>query len=283
MKNILFVLSLLFAISATAPAQTLTMNSHTAEVSSSQKNFFFPLNALYFEYNSTSGKFEAKEVISRNSVFASDVTNVSISGASSTDEKIEYLENTHVKAITGDRITLLPKNSVSYQYKSSGKRLEVFGLENRKEPPLWAGNADSLKTSFTDTTTALRLVAIRAYNLAKSRVSQVISGGTAPTAAAGAAAGSSPTVAIVGNSVAGKITLTTGTSATTTGVLANIDLPVEFPTGCFVTLTPGNAITAVQVARMFATTTAGSFVLNASGTALSDSTPYVWFYQVTGY
>lgn len=283
MKHLLFALSLLFAFSVSTTAQTLTINAHTAEVSSSQKNFFFPLNALYFTYNSTSGKFEAKEVISRNSVFASDVTNVTISGASTTDQKIAFIENTHVKALFGTTTTLLPKNDVSFQYKVSGKKVEVYGLENRKEPPLWTGNADSLKTGSVDSTTALRLTAIRAYNLAKARVSQVLSGGEAPAIAAGAASGSSPTVALAGNSVAGKITLTTGTTAVSTGVLATITLPVSFPTGCFVTLTPGNATTAVQVARMFATTTAGTFVLNASGTALSDSTPYIWYYQVTGY
>lgn len=284
MKHLLFALSLLFAFSVSTTAQTLTINAHTAEVYSSQKNFFFPINALYFTYNSTSGKFEAKEVISRNTVFSSDVTNVEVDGDDSTDIVLAFIRNTHVKAVLGTTSTFLPKKGSSFQYKSSNSKLEVYGLENRKEPALWAGHIDSLKISDDDDDTNDRLSAIREYNdLTQARVSQIYTDGDSPDVAAGAAAGASPSVSLTGTGVAGKITLTTGTTAVSTGVLATITLPVTFPNGCFVTLTPGNATTAVQVARMFATTTAGTFVLNASGTALSDSTPYIWYYQVTGY
>ena len=257
-------------------AQTLTINAHTAEVSSSQKNDIYPLEALYFSYNSATGVFTANRVDNRNAVFTSDVTNVTSTGDTTAAMKIATLTGSHLKAIKGTITTLVPKRGVSVLYKSSGKGLEIQAVGASKLPPIWAGHADSVKFSAADSTTTLRLAALRKINAP--------SGDAVPTAAVGAAAGTgSPTVTLVGGAAAGRITLTTGTSPTTTGVLATITLPVKHPTGCFVTLTPADSDAAAHVARVFVTSTTTTFVLNASGTALSAATEYIFNYQVSGY
>lgn len=274
MKHILILLFALVGWNLTA--QTLTINAHTAEVSSSQRNDLYPLEALYFTYNSASGVFTASRIDNRNSVFTSDVTNVVSAGDADAAAKIATITGTHLKAVKGTVTTLIPKAGVNALYKSSGKVLELQALGASKVPPIWSGHADSLKFTAADSTTALRLAALRKINAP--------GGDAVPTAAVGAAAGTgSPTATLVGGASAGRITLTTGTSPTTTGVLATITLPVKHPTGCFVTLTAGDADAAAHVARVFVTGTTTTFVLNASGTALSAATEYILNYQVTGY
>lgn len=279
MKHFILAVTLLLGLYTAVSAQTLTINAHTAEVSSSQKNNLYPLNTLYFVYNSADGTFDARQVDNRNSVFKADVTSVTISGASTTALKLAFISNSHAKAISGTYTTLFPKNEVNILYKSSDKKVEVRNRNNGKETPIWTGHVDSIKTGTTDSTTALRLTAMRKFNAFR----QVIAGGITPTVAAGAAAGSSPTVTVAGTAVAGAISLTTGTTAVSTGVLCTVTLPSAFPNGCYVQLTPANATTAVQIARVFVSSTASTIVLNASGTALSDATAYVWHYQITGY
>jgi len=275
MKHIL-IAALLALVGWNLTAQTLTINAHTAEVSSSQRNDIYPLEALYFTYNSTTGVFTANRVDNRNSVFSSDVTNVTSTGDTTAAMKIATLTGSHLKAVKGAVTTLLPKTGVNVLYKSSGKALEIQALGARNSVPLWAGHADSVKFTTADSTTTLRLAALRKINSP--------SGDALPTVAVGAAAGSgSPTVTLVGGATAGRITLTTGTSPTTTGVLCTVTLPTKHPTGCFVTLTAADADAGAHIARVFVTSTTTTFVLNASGTALTQATEYIFNYQVTGY
>lgn len=271
------LLALLLFVALGAQAQTLTINAHTAEVSSSQRNLIYPVQSLYFTYHSGTGQFTAAQVDNRNVVFRSDITNVvTVAGDTTAAQRLATLKATHLLAVKGTTTTLLPKQSVQVLYTASGKALEVQALNARNVPALWAGHADSLKFTASDTTTALRLTALRRLNAP--------AGDAVPTAATGAAAGGgSPTVALIGGANAGRITLTTGSSPTTTGVLATITLPRPYPNGCFVSLTAANATTGAQMTRVFVTSTTGTFVLNASGTALTAATEYVWNYQVTGY
>ena len=66
----------------------------------------------------------------------------------------------------------------------------------------------------------------------------IISGGSAPGIAAGAAACTSPTVSIAGTDTAGLITVTTGTGCATAGKLATITFSAAFGVAPRVTLTP---------------------------------------------
>jgi hypothetical protein len=216
------------------------------------------------------------QVDTRNTVFTGDVTNVSSTGDTSAAMILTTLSGTHLRAVKGPVTTLIPKSAIQVLYKSSGKGIEFQSFGARNTVPLWAGHADSVKFTVADSTTALRLAALRRINAP--------SGDARPTAVVGAAAGTgSPSVAIVGGATAGRITLTTGTSPTTTGVLCTVTLPTKFPTGCFVTLTAADSDAGAHIARVFVTDTANTFVLNASGTALTAATEYVFNYSVTGY
>lgn len=99
----------------------------------------------------------------------------------------------------------------------------------------------------------------------------------AATITAGAAAGTSPTVAVSGNKYAGQITITTGTTAAT-GVLATINLKVTNATANRVVLFPADADAAAAAAKVFVASTATGFTMNITGSALSDSTAHIWNY-----
>jgi hypothetical protein len=279
MKNYTFCFLMLLAFAA--QAQTLTINAHTAEVTGTAKTNLYDLQDLYFIYNFSSGGFEAREVDTRNIVYAANISTVTITGASTAAAKITYLERSHLKNNTTIYNVLVPKTGIAIRYKSSDKKTEVLSRFNMSRSPLWQGHIDSVKTAATDTTTALRLTALR--RIARSGRSEMINlTNAAPTIAAGAAAGASPTVAISGNGQEGEITVTSGTSTTTTGVIATITLPVTFPNGARVQITPSNDNAGAGIARVFVTATTSTFVLNASGTALTASTAYKYFYRVGG-
>ncbi len=279
MKGFLFSLFMMLAVALSA--QTLTINAHTAEVTGTAKTNLYDLQDLYFVYNWSTGGFEAREVDTRNVVYAANISTVTISGLSTAASKITYLERSHLKSNTATYNVLLPKAGLAIRYKSGDKKTEIVSRFNMSRTPLWYGHIDSVKTASTDTTTALRLTALR--RIARNGRGEIINliNGT-PTIAAGAAAGTSPTVAITGNGQEGEITVTTGSTPPTTGVIATITLPVTFPTGARVQLTPSNDNAAAGIARVFATGTSSTFILNASGTALSASTAYKFFYRVGG-
>lgn len=280
MRKLLTVAAMLLALCVSA--QTLTITARSAEVSGAAKNQLYPLSSLYFEYNTSTDKFWAYQTETRNLVYEANISTVTISGQSTAAAKIVWLENTHVKCNKGVFNVLVPKDGVAVRYRSSNKFTELYPAISEGKKALFAGPLDSIKTGDTDTTSALRLTALR--KIVRGSTPQLVGNNdAAATIAAGAAAGSSPTVAVTGNGLSGEITLTTGTTATTTGVLCTVTLPVAYPNGVRVAITPADADAAVHVARWFATTTASTIVLNASGTALADATQYKFFYTVTGY
>lgn len=281
MKKFLLLVGLALAIGANA--QTLTLTAGAAEVSGAAKNQLYPLNTLYFSYNTDTDLFQAFEVETRNEVYRGAISTVTISGVSTASGKVAWIENTHVKANTGDFNHLLPKDGIALRYRSSNKFAEIFGRITEGKKPLWSGHLDSVKTASTDSTTALRLTALR--KIVRGATPQLVGNNTAAaTIAAGAAAGTGPTVSITGNGLSGEIDIDTGSSTTTTGVIATITLPAAFPNGCRVVITPSSSFAATMVSRVFVGTTASTFTLNAAGTAVTASTADLKFhYTVTGY
>lgn len=272
-----------FALALCASAQTLTLTAHSAEVAGAAKNQIYPLSALYFAYNTDSDVFEAFEAETRNSVYKANISTVTISGVSTASGKIAWLENTHVKANTGVYNHLVPKDGVAFRYRSSNKYTEVLGRFSDGKKALWAGHLDSIKTASTDSTSAMRLTALR--KIVRGATPQLVGNNVqAATIAAGAAAGSSPTVSITGNGLSGEIDIDTGSSTTTTGVIATITLPVAFPNKCIVTIKGSSTFGSTMEGRIFVNTTAGAFTLNANGTAVTASTADMkFFYTVSGY
>ncbi len=108
---------------------------------------------------------------------------------------------------------------------------------------------------------------------------QYASNGSTPGIAAGAASGTSPTIAISGNDSGGSIGITPGIGATT-GTLATVTWATAYPNGCFVVVQPLGTGTFINVYAAVGTTT--GFDLDTS-TSLTPATPYVFIYIVSGY
>ena len=263
-------------------AQTLTLTAGSAEVATSGvKNHLYSISDLYFQYNTNTEVFSAYLVETRDLVYKANISTVTISGLSTAAAKIAWLENTHLKANTEQFNYLLPKDGIAVRYNVSGKSTHIYGRYRNGQTALWSGHADSIKTSATDATTADRLASLR----------KIVRGGTpmligtdikAPTIAVGAASGTGGTATITGNGLSGEIDIDTGSSTTTTGILATITLPVACPNKCFVKLQPSSTFGSTQDGKVFTTSTSGTFVLNANGTALTASTADAkWFYIIT--
>jgi hypothetical protein len=281
MKNKFFALCLMFAWASTLTAQTLTFTAGLAEVSTSTtKNDLYNSDELYYIYNTSTGGFEARLVETRAIVYAANISTVTISGISTAAAKITWLENTHVKANTGVYNVLVPKNGLSVRYRVSVKKAELAGRYSMGKSPLWYGHIDSVKTSESDNSTALRLAALR--KMVRPGVTTNLSNSTSglATIVAGAAAGTGPTVSIDGDNLSGEITINTGSSTTTTGIIATITFPVACPNKCYLFLEESGAASALEDNDVSVTTTSNTGVLSASGNALTASTNnFKWFYH----
>lgn len=103
-----------------------------------------------------------------------------------------------------------------------------------------------------------------------------------PGIAAGAGAGSSPTVTVVGTDQSGLITVVTGTTPTgLNAVIATITYSTTYPTTTYVSLTPANATAALisGATMVYTNGSATTFTVNAGTTGLPTGT-YVWAYSV---
>lgn len=106
-----------------------------------------------------------------------------------------------------------------------------------------------------------------------------------PSIAAGAGAGTSPTLTIIGTNICGQIILTPGTTPTgLNAVIATITFANSFAANNapVIMITPGNAATALlSGATMVYTTnsTLSAWTLNCGTTALTTGTQYIWNYQ----
>ncbi|MGH9864811.1 MAG: hypothetical protein ACRD4H_05280, partial [Candidatus Acidiferrales bacterium] len=116
---------------------------------------------------------------------------------------------------------------------------------------------------------------------------QVLRAGSAPSVAAGAGAGTSPTgPTMAGTTQAGTITVTTGTSCTgSNATIATITFGTAWPTGSSVTLTPGNnnAAALADALQVYGVGGMTTWLLKSGATALVDATQYIWNYEVSGY
>lgn len=116
-----------------------------------------------------------------------------------------------------------------------------------------------------------------------------LNGGSAPTLAAGTAAGTTPTLTIDSTStdISGLITLTPGTTPPTgNNTVFTLTFAVAMPVAPkSVTFTPANSIAAALsgAAAVYVeatSTTTAHFVVNVFNTALDHSSTYKWYYQV---
>jgi hypothetical protein len=108
----------------------------------------------------------------------------------------------------------------------------------------------------------------------------IITGGTAPSIAAGPAACTTPTLAVNGNDTSGTITVTTGTGCASNGILATLTFNTAFGVAPHVILTPGDSGSlALGAYAKNSTVSTTSFQLGTNATP-ANSTVYQWNYLV---
>lgn len=118
---------------------------------------------------------------------------------------------------------------------------------------------------------------------ADSSVRHILVGGTAPTIAAGAGAGTSPTVTITGSDTAGQISIASGTLPTVNAVIATITYGGAYPTTTYPTIWPANAAAAALGFLPYVGGAAATFTIsNGAALGLAGSTTYLYNYQVMG-
>ena len=104
-----------------------------------------------------------------------------------------------------------------------------------------------------------------------------------PSVAAGAAAGTGATAILFdgSNDLAGGVTLTTGTSATT-GTLFTLTFADAFFTGLVikVTLTPADSDAAAEITKYYVSSASTTTFVVTAAAALTDSTEYKIYYQI---
>lgn len=105
-----------------------------------------------------------------------------------------------------------------------------------------------------------------------------------PTIAAGAGAGTSPTVSVSGTDQSGDVTVTTGTVPTLSAVVATITFfsGYNFRTGTYPMLYPGNATTATLsgTSMVFTSGTTTNWTITSGAVALTAATTYLWHYRI---
>lgn len=150
-------------------------------------------------------------------------------------------------------------------FQAASNSSTAFQIQNSSGTPLLVADTSNM------------VVSVRAFEIGTTLTldGHVITAGTAPTIAAGAAACTTPTVSVSGNDTAGQITITTGTGCGATGLLATVTFHGAYGAAPHVQLTPRSAQAAGLLVYQTATTT--QFTLNCS-TAPSDTTTYVFDY-----
>jgi len=111
------------------------------------------------------------------------------------------------------------------------------------------------------------------------------SSGSTPSNTPGTGAGTGPTVSVTGNDIAGYVSIATGTTPTAAANIVTVTFATQLAgTPKAIQLTPANANAAIELTKVYvdqANTTSTAFIIKNSGTALTASTTYLFYYTVT--
>lgn len=111
------------------------------------------------------------------------------------------------------------------------------------------------------------------------------SGTPTPTFTAGSGAGTSPTISISGGISGGTISIKPGVGSVGSAVVVTVTYGVTFPTGSSVVLYPAN-LSAAQLNGLGGIYTSGTttnFTINATTTAMTAGTTFVYNYMAIGW
>lgn len=270
---------LMFVVAAQAATVTITANGAEVVTTSFTKREFYQLQDLMFIHRASNDAFEIQVAETRSKVWGGNIDSVLVAGIDNDSagavSKLAFFRTLLLEATTtnGYRV-FIGRNNIEFYFATATNRLDVKYGKNKQ--PLWFGHIDSLKCNGT----AATLAYLRTIN--RYRAQDCLPSTSVATIAAGAAAGSSPTVAVTGDAYSGSISVTTGTTATT-GTLATVTLKITAPTGTRISLTPTNANSCLHAVRWHGSGTTTTLVITVPATALSDATAYTWNYTVTTY
>lgn len=276
MKKTLILFSLLLGLfSMTAQAQTVAITSTSVEVitSNAVTRTFYDLDDVYLTYKS--GKITIYDVMNGSQIFYGDTSEVSVTSATIWSAKATKLARWYQSAnhTSGIRY-FMPRRDVQYLYRGATSAIRFLNKANKRT--LLETHVDSVTVSgVTGASAKLTWLRNQAF-LEGLRNSAALP--EVATIAAGAAAGSSPTISFTQNGPnEWLVSLTTGGSTTSTGVLFTITLPNTYNTAGVPFVSAGDANSAAHLNRVFATSTTTTYVLNATGTALTaGGTTYVF-------
>ena len=274
---LLFVLCGLFA-----QAQTVSITSTSVEVitPSAVTRTFYDLDDVMMAYKA--GKVYIYDVNNPStSLFDGDTSEVSVTSATHWGAKAAKLARWYQGCThTNGYRYFMPRRDVSYLYRGSTNALRFLNNVNKRT--LLETHIDSVTVSGVSGASA-KLTWLRNQVFLEGLRNQR-SLPELPPIAAGAAAGSSPTIALTqatGNDF--LVTLTTGSSTTSTGVLFTITLPNTYLAAGIPLVSAADADSGAHLNRVFATATTTTFVLNATGTALTaGGTEYVFACRYSG-
>lgn len=276
-EKAVMILLMLFAFTFSAQATSVTINPYSVEVLTTTKRDLYPLQEMLIIYRASTDAFEVQTAETRSKVWGGDIDSVTISGASTTAAKLAYLRTLMLESTTtGGYRVFMGRSNLEFNYNTVSKRLDVKYGKNKQ--PLWFGVADSLQSGPSGA--ANKIAYLRLLN--RWAAQDVLPTTSVATIAAGAAAGSSPTVAVSGDAFSGTITVTTGTSATT-GTLATVTLNAKAPNGWRVIVKATGDNSILHELRVKASATTTTLVLAVPTTALSNSTAYTFDYWTIPY
>lgn len=141
---------------------------------------------------------------------------------------------------------------------------------------------DSLGSPLFTVDTADEIVDVSTLAIASNITidGHIITGGTAPTYAAGPAACTVPTLSLTGDDTTGTITVTTGSGCIVSGDLATITFASAFGSNPHVLITPDNPASAsLNVYNDYPNLSENSFSIGTSSIP-NSSTQYRWEYEV---
>ncbi len=282
MKNSLlysFLFAMMLAFVGSSTAQTISITSTSLELiaPNAVTRTFYDLDQVYLAYKS--GKVTVFDAQTGTQVFLGDTSEVSVTSANIWTAKATRLARWYQSAThTNGFRYFMPRRDVQYLFRGATNAVRFLNPDNKRT--LLETHVDSVTVAGVSGSSAkltwLRnqafLEGLRNYR----NIPEAL------TISAGAASGSGPTVAVTGTANDFQVTLTTGTSTTTTGVLFTVTLPNTYLTAGIPSVSAGDADAGAQITRVFATATTTTFVLNASGTALSATTEYVFNCRYAG-
>jgi len=184
-------------------------------------------------------------------------------------------------------VTACTTNSVSYLRSTTGAQT-VAGTVSAgalATTPI-AGAIEYDGTRFYTTSLSLnRQTVAWLSDFTNPVVNHLIGGGATPTIAAGAGAGTGPTISVTGTDLAGYITITTGTLPTLSAAIATITFALPYSSAPrTVQITPAgpNSAALSGVSMVYvdqSNITPSSFPLTSGTTALTAATTYKWYYS----